>query len=183
MAYLTHNVALASGTAAAAATASISFANWYNLYSIIEVVAYGIIPATNSTSLLMRTSTDGTTYDSAASNYAWALGFVNTGANTAGTGYGQGGASAGDTSITLSGTLSNTASVGTTTVRVVIYNPGSAANYSSIETKTLGGNVTAAGPAYLYGTSQRLAAQVTKGIQFLMSSGNITLNYRIIGYP
>lgn len=181
MAYLTHNVALASGSFAATATASVNFANWYNLYSIIEVLVYGIIPATNSTSLLMRTSADGTTFDSAASNYAWVMGFLNTNA-TASLGAGQGAFSTGDTSITICGTLANTASVGTSSARIVIYNPSNASNYSSIESRVMGGNVTATGPAYLYGTSQRLAAQVTKGVQLLMSSGNITCTYRVFGY-
>lgn len=163
---------IASGNVSAATSCDINFAPLFNLYAILEIYIYNIIPATNATNLLMRVSTDGTTFDAGASNYSWELGFA------AGTTAGAA-SSAGDTSMEIAASLDNTAGVGSSG-KVVLFNPGSATFQPSIKGELVPISGGATGATYFSG--RRLTAQVTKGVRFIMSSGNVSMSYRVIGY-
>jgi hypothetical protein len=164
---------LASGTIASAAVNSISLTSFFN-YGVIVIKFFNIVTITNNVNILCRVSIDGTTYDSGANNYAWVAGYFNS-ANATGAV-----SSTGDTSIELVTGAGNTAGY-QMCIELTIYNPSSTTFFPTLKTETVG---TTSGPGYtrISGVGQRLTAQVTKGIQLLTSSGNISCSYRVIGY-
>jgi len=158
---------LASGSASAAATLDINMSAYYNLYDVIQVTLYNILPSTNAVDLYVRVSVDGTTYDSGANNYQWSFNYGSGGnGNTL------------DTGIKLGGSYgTGSSSHGT----VTIWTPGSATYNPKItchlvETDGSGNNVP------INGAGARLTAQLTKGLRFYFGSGNITANYKVTGY-
>lgn len=165
---------LASGSAAATATMDINLSNFYNLYSFIEVRFYGVIPATNNVTLQMLVSTDGTTFDNGAGNYQWDIGFTVSGT------LGSGLSSTSDTSITISTGVGNTAGQQANGV-IRLYNMSNASLRPAMTYEAAipvnGGTL-----AIVNGAGEREAAQITKAIRLLMSSGNITGTWRAYGY-
>lgn len=171
MAYLP--LTLLTGSVSAGATLDIDFSAFAANYAIVELYIYNVVPATSGSNLLMRTSTDGTTFDSAAASYKW-INFFASGSPSTGTNN-----SSSDTSIGIINALGNGTGA-STNGRITIYNPGSAALFP-LFTWHIAQTDTSGGVAIVEGTGQRLAAQATKGLRFLMSAGNVTANYRLTG--
>lgn len=173
-------ILLNSGTLSAQANLSINFATLFNLYSMIELRLISIIPATNAVDAMLRVSTDGTTFDSSASNYGYAGLFGNDAASTAGTGSVTG------TSILMNGTLNHIGNTSTKPYNCILklFNPGISTVQPSVIFEANGYTQTSDNHAFiLHGAGFRLANQVTKGLQFLFSSGNITSGiWRLYGH-
>lgn len=170
-------ILLQSSTVSSASNLSINFSSVFNLYSIIEVELISFLPVTNATNLLCRVSTNGTTFDSASANYNWTAWFnSNTTQVVAGSGS--------DTSIGLNGTgtsIGNGATNGYNCI-LKLFNPGVATFQPTIGFTGHYWNSTPI-PSVIIGTGARATAQVTKGLQFLFSSGNIAKGiYRVYGH-
>ena len=150
-----------------AATATVNFTGFSSsVYQDYQIVLDHFIPATDDSSLWMRTSTDaGSTYDSGSTNYMYA----NNGRNTAGT---TGATSNGDAKIVLTG-----AGVGNATGEFLsgiirIINPGAAARCSvlwELFYHDATGRLTA-----VVGGGIRDAAADVDAARLLFSAGNIT---------
>jgi len=171
---------VASGTAAAQATLDINFSSYFSQFSVIEIQLNSVILATDNVDMYCRLSIDGTTFDSGAGAYSWALTFGKSDASSGGDG------SNSATQIVLNGTGSHVAGSATIplNVTVKIFNPGVSTFRPMVGFSTHYYNGTTANILSAIGTGSRNTNQVTKGIRFLTSSGNITsANYRVIGYP
>lgn len=124
-----------------------------------------VAPATDSAQLIIRTSTDnGSTYDSGASDYAWAGLQVNTAGTVSGT------ADTADNEIEIGSQHGNAANEDCSGL-VYLFNPGQS-KYLTVHshmmfTNTNGGNIY----RQIYG--KRLSAADVNAIQFRFSSGNI----------
>lgn len=166
-------------SATASSSATIDFTGLSSTYDTYLVVMSEVQPATDGVILYMRTSTDnGTSYDSGASDYAWA----SLGTNDGGTGDPEG--SSGDSQISIAGDqaseeLGNAANE-TVSGNVWIYKP-SATEYCKLffdmnYTDLVDDQCSVTGQA------TRLSAGDVDAIRFLMSSGNIsTGNFRLYG--
>jgi len=158
-------VLISSSTASASAT--INFTGLTSSYSKYIVVITDLIPATDNTSLLFRTSTDGgSSYDSGATDYEHTrLASVSTasGATT--------GESTGDTSIVLSAQVGNAAGE-SFNATLTLYNPSSTVKTLAAWTASNVRQDSAA--SNTIGTGYRDSAADVDAIRFLMSSGNIT---------
>lgn len=172
-------ILLTSGTVSAAATLSIDLSSWYNKYTTIEIELINFVPATDAVDFLCRLSADGTTYDAGASNYSWSLTFGRSDATNGADGSG------GATSIGLNGTGSHVGNAAAKTYNGVIRinNPGSSSVNPSINYTAQYYNQTSSNNHLsVIGGGERLAAQLTKGIRLLYSSGNISAGiYRVWG--
>lgn len=159
-------------TASASASASISFTGLSSTYHMYIVRFNNLQPATDATTLLMRTSTDnGSTYDSGASDYKWALYQVNESGDPTGD------ADQTDSSITICGVAASSDEMGTGANEkgsgwVYIFNP-SATTYTQIFSSTT--YINEAGQLILnQATGFRASGADVDAIQFLMDSGNIS---------
>lgn len=163
-------VLITSGSTSATAAMSINFSAYYNLYRKLRIEFYNVVPATTNTNLEMRVSIDGTTYNTGATAYTY--NFV-TGSNAA--------TSLGAAFIECASGISN-ASTSEMSGYVEMTNMNQAVTFPTLF-GALQGTANAANLGYpLYFTGNLLTAQLTKGIQLLMSSGNITGNWALYGY-
>lgn len=165
---------VASGSVSSVATLDINFSAYIAQFSFIEVRLISVVPATNAATLQCRLSTDGTTF--ATTGYKWnfmySVAAANGGLDDAGTNTGF---------IQLTGSSSNT-TTNTINGTVNIFNPNSSSVFPQVNFTTSRYNDTPA-TAILTGMGLITTAQVTKGIRFLFSSGNIaSATYRVIGY-
>lgn len=169
-------VFLSTGTVSAGATIDINFATFFSSYAGFEIKFYGLTPVTTNTNLLLRVSVDGTTFDSGASNYTWSLAFSSstTGTTVAGQ------ASTGDTSMQIISNLGNYTSANTVGT-IKLFNTASSSFFPAISWDVISA-VNGAGMGAVNGGGNRTAAQVTKGVRLLASSGNITGTWRLYGY-
>jgi hypothetical protein len=166
-------VLLTSGTATSTATLDILLTP-YTDYPTVEIVFDYLVPATDSTVLYMRTSTDGgTAYDSGAAAYQFGSTIVSSNAATA----------------TLQGTstemqLINTVSADGTlglSGEVLILNRTSTTMKTKANWRLSSGK---AGGAMLssFGGGLRDSSGDVNAVRFLMSSGNISsASYRVYG--
>jgi len=160
--------------------ATVSFTDYFNgLYSKYLFYILDYYPATDFTNLYMRTSQDGSTFDSGASDY----GYVNSSSrddNTAGgtaalataafmrlNTNGIGGASAGFDDEGLSGF-------------VALYDPLDDSRYTNFYWEHAYRNSFNQSLS-VYGAGQRLEADVVKGVQFYQSSGNCSGRIVMVG--
>lgn len=125
-----------------------------------------LIPATDSVTLYMRTSTDGgSTYDTGASDYHYAIQALTVGSTV--TQF----TSSGATFLALSSTVGSAANEYGWSGRVHLVDPSVAvyttANYQGSYTNTAGSLTT------VDGAGQRISAADVDAVQFLFSSGNI----------
>lgn len=165
---------LTSGSVSAAATLPINLSSYYASYNFIEIRVYNILPATASGSLYLNVSANGTTYDNSSGNYAWTFGYANT-SPSAGVGPGV----ASDTKIILMNALNITTLPSFVSINIIT--PNTATYFPTIQWD--GTSLQASGTlARVYGSGQRLANQLTKGIQLSMSAGNISGSYSVYGY-
>lgn len=174
------SVLLTSGTLSAQANLSVNLSSWFNLFAIIELRLINILPVTNAVDALLRVSTDGTTFDSGASNYGYAGVFGSDAASPAGTG------SVTSTSIIMNGTLNHIGNTATKPYNCTIklFNPSSSAVQPNVHFQCSGYTQTSDNHLFrVDGTGFRLTNQVTKGLQFSFSSGNISSGlYRVYGW-
>jgi len=154
-------------TATASSSASVSFTGMSSLYDEYEIHMFNVKPQTDTANLLMRTSTNGgSSYDSGASDYAYAI----SDWSTAGTSVGA--ASTGATAILIANSVGNDTNENGVSGQAVLCTPASAI-YATVHFST----AFRASNGSLYignGAGQRLAAADVDAIQFLFSSGNIT---------
>jgi len=164
-------VLLSTATANSSASVNFNFTNWTNSdYFAYRLVIANAKPATNNVQAWIRTSADGTNFDSGAGAYT----YCNM-ENSVGTFL------TGDTKIPIGG--ASATSIGSSYSSsgfVDIFNPSAATNCkitssfnaacSDIYART---NTTA---------GERLSAAAVKGVQFLFSSGNIASgDFRLYG--
>lgn len=162
-------VFLTSGSVSNAATMNINYAAYYNLYRKIHIEFYNLLPATTNTNIEIRLAPDGTTFNTGA-NYMYNYVFNITATLAA----------SGANFIQIANGISN---VSTTMVSgfMDIYNSNQSTSYGTIQ-GTLQGVVSGAAQGYpIVFTGALQVAELTKGVQFLMSAGNITGNWAIYG--
>lgn len=160
----------AIATATASSDASIDF-NWSGkTYKKVMLVINGATPATNDVEAWLRTSTDGgSTYDSGASDYLWAVSKVDmTATATQATDGDQS-----DDSITMTGTAANegVSSGGGWYGNIdIIYPTETSLTIATFEARVLeAGAISVA----IRGVGYRTAGAVVDGVQFLFQSGNV----------
>ena len=166
-------------TATASNSATVEFTGLSATYPMYVVILNDVVPATDSTELRMRTSTDGgSTFDNGASDYAW---MSRTAEVDTAPSFGTSGDDAADY-IQMTG---NTDDIGSDTnesysARVYIHDPG-ATTYTRVEFKAIfstTGGLQMTGR----GIGARLSAADVDAIQFYMTSGNIESgNFRLYG--
>jgi len=157
-------------TATASSSASVAFTGLSSTYFMYIIKFNDVQPATDSTFLALRTSTDnGSSYDSGASDYSWSMNYLNqTGSEN-----GEGDAAdsyirvIGDNGTNDMGTGTNETGSGT----VYLYNP-SATKFTFVNTESFFFNQDTENTAVYVGGCRESAADVD-AIQFIMSSGNI----------
>lgn len=156
-------------TATASNSASLEFTSLSSTYQIYKFFITDLQPITDNTFLYLRTSTDnGSTWDSTSGDYAWALNRSTTSASPQ--------QSLTATAITL---ISNNNGYGVGTganefvnAEITLYNPAGT-NYTFVSFVT--SYVNASGTIGTnMGVGVRKSAADVDGIQFLMSSGNIS---------
>jgi len=157
-------------TATASSSASISFTDLSSTYFMYIIRFSDVQPATDSTFLAMRTSTNnGSSYDSGASDYVWAMNYINQ----AGSENGENDTAdswiriIGDNGINDMGTGTNEKGSGV----IYLYNP-SAAKYTFINSEAFFFNEDLENTNVYVGGFRASAADVD-AVQLLMSSGNI----------
>lgn len=174
-------ILIASGTVSAQANLSINLSTFTTFYTMIELQLISFVPVTDAVDALLRVSVDGTTFDSGAANYGYAGIFGNDGATSVGTG------STSATAITMNGTSSHVGNAVAKPYNAIIklFNPNVATIQPYVQFFANGFTQTTGTVQFVAtGSGSRLTAQVTKGLQFLFSAGNIASGtYRVIGYP
>ena len=151
--------------------ATVSFADYFNgLYSKYIFYLLDYYPATDFTNLYIRTSQDGSTFDSGASDYGYANRGMLDNNTTGGTSNaataafmrlntnGIGGASGGFSDEGLSGV-------------VVVYDPLDDSRYTNIYWEHAYRN-SFNQTLSVFGAGERQEADVVKGVQFFSSSGD-----------
>lgn len=153
-------------SATASASANISFTNLTSAYEVYEVVIHDFVPATDGSTLIMRTSSNnGVSYDSGASDYAWQGLYKNNGTATAGVVADN--ADSGILIFSSAGAAANETSSGT----VRIYKP-STATYTKVFHESANTNNNGEITCQIV-AGVRFAASAVDAIQFLMTAGNI----------
>lgn len=161
-------VPISAATASGAANVDISLTGGYEEYILL---IRKLTPATDGTVINIRTSTDGgSTFDSGAGNYSYCLGYYTTSA--------QGLRSNGDTRMAL--TYDHGSATGEEfSGELHISRPGDA-DYCQIYGK--GGFATATnGESYHVFNGRRLTAADVDTIRFYADSGNISMEYELLG--
>ena len=160
----------------ASSSATVSFTNISSTYDTYMITFNRVVPATNNVQMRIRTSTDnGSTYDSGASDYKYAiisLAADSTNYNTAST--------ASSFVLINNPTITSTATSGGLNGTLNLFNP------SSVSQKQYFWNTTHvdAGPALnmTYGSGNTAIIADVDAIQFYMSSGNIASGtFRLYG--
>jgi hypothetical protein len=173
---------LTSGTVSGAATLSIPLTS-YTSYRGIKFVLSNWVPVTDDTRLTMRFSTNGgSSYDSGASDYAFAVQGHDSGAQERNI------YNSASSSIVLIGDdtgsvgVSNTAAAGGCSVIIDLLDQTNTAVYTNAQ--WIGNYISPlARTAVQHGSGVRYATQDTDGVEFRFSSGNITSGkYAVYGY-
>lgn len=158
----------------ASSDATIEFSGLSSTYAAYKVIYTDLDPASDGVQVLMRTGTGaGPTYDSGASDYIWSFwtsyqaGSFNT-------------ADAADSEIQISDAVGT----GTSEVangEVTIYDPSSTSNHCMIT--SISTMINSSGNTFnTFGGGRRASTTAVTGIQFLLSSGNISSGeFRLYG--
>lgn len=154
-------------TATAAASATINFTGLSSTYHAYAVIISNVIPATDTQTLFMRTSTDGgASYDAGASDYGWAMTHLDTTAvNFRG--------DTADSEIELTGTDQGNAAGEHGALIVYIINPSAVQNCKIFYQNLFFTNATSLRSGY--GSGYRAATADVDAIRFLYASGNISV--------
>lgn len=158
-------VLLATKTASASAT--LDFTEFVNAtYHGYEFYFENVIPATDTAVLWMRTSTDaGSTYDSGASDYDWALNLAFSAGTTS-----SGGATA--TRIEVTGNVGAAANENGVNGMILLSGAALAA-YTTVSGALAYTNASGGTSAVSFAGRRNAASDVT-AVRFLFSTGNIT---------
>ena len=163
---------LTSGSASNAATIDIVLTN-YSAYRAIVLQLNRLIPATDSSALWMRFSTDGgSTFTSGASDYVYAYNVVTSAPANSPAGSG------GDTKIIMLDTVSANGTLGV--IGSVNINSYTSANRTHCFWQFHSGRA-GGGTHSVYGGARCDVAQDTDAVRLLMSSGNISADYALYG--
>lgn len=161
-------------TASASSSATVEFSGLSSTYAAYKVVYTDLTPASDAVNVMMRTGTGGgPTYDSGATDYVWSYysswqgGSFNT-------------VDASDSEIHISDTVGT----GTSEVangEVVIYDPSQSSKYHMVYTTSR--MINSAGNHFAtMGGGTRVSTTAVTGVQFFVSSGNIsTGEFRLYG--
>lgn len=157
--------------ATASSSATIDFTGLNSNYFLYILQFYSVAPATDGVEMWIRTSTDnGSTWDSGASDYAWANNLVDS------AGASSSGGDAADSEILAMGrtgveTIGNAANEFTSGT-IYIFNPADTIYTTFL---TMGTFAETLGNYLICRTvGQRLSAADVDGVRILMSSGNIS---------
>lgn len=165
-------------TQTASNSATINFTGISSTYDVYAIQLVKIIPATISTDLRMRTSTNnGSSYDAGGSDYYYLQSIVynNGGSATAGNTLTT------DSFIRIAYDLGNATNDTGFNGWIYLWKPSDASYFL---TTVSGSGVDSNGNAYVVsqGTGRRLAAADVDAVRFLMSSGNISSGtFRLYG--
>lgn len=160
---------LSSGSVTAAATMPVSLVSFFDKYRKLHIDFYGVQVVTTNTNLLIQVSVDGTTYNAGAGAYSYTFAVGATVTTSTGT------------SIQVASGFSNASNVQCTGY-IDISNMNQAVTFPTIHGALQG---TANGGTSIFPiifAGQLLTAQLTKGIQLLSSSGNITGSWALYGF-
>jgi hypothetical protein len=146
--------------------ATVEFTNLSSTYSRYQVVLDSIVPATDNTTLMMRVSTDnGSTWEN--TNYSWvriSAGTSSALAKSSGTT---------DTAFDINAALGNTGNE-SWSGEITVFNPGQSGEYTRLRSNQ---SMSSAAAEFIISMSTGAwvgATTAIDGIQFLMSSGNLT---------
>jgi len=162
-------VTVASGTVSNASTLDIDMSAYYNSFNIIKIYLYNLRPVSNGADIWLQLSADGSTYDNGSSNYSYIDGWHN---NTT-----SGSTSIGGDSKIVMFTGINNGSSDAIVGEITLFSPGLATLNPNIRFDMYYNQLV-----QVNGGGTRLNSQVTKGIRLLMSLGNITGSYSVVGY-
>jgi len=160
-------------TATASTSASIDFTGLTSSYFLYIIRYSNLQPATDATTLILRTSTDGgSSYDSGASDYSWSLFQANESGSESGS------ADTADSSITVLGVAGGSDEMGSGANEmgcgnIYIFNP-SAAKYSFVFCQGTYFN-EATQLITNYSGGYRISAADVDAVQLLMDAGNISI--------
>jgi hypothetical protein len=166
---------LATGSVSNAATMPVLLTG-FGGFRALKILLSGVLPATDGTNLLMRSSSNGgSSYDSGAGNYNWVLleQFSGGGSNQ--------GNSTGDTQISLTENGIGNASSEGITGWVEVIGHASASLFTKFR-HNMSFLTTAAATLPVDGGGTRLTAADVDAVEFRMASGNITGSYAVYGY-
>lgn len=159
---------LSTTTISAQATADIALTAGYKSYRF-ELL--NVIPATNATTLQMRTSTDGgSTFDAGAGAY----GFVVSGRDVAGALISSVSSSATSISLTDAGAVASTSTGMGVCGDVKIFNPAGTGNSKAVRGFLSYRSSGASGICVLDVTAERGATADVDAVRFFFSSGNLS---------
>lgn len=163
---------LADPTVASGAS-SVVFTGLSSTYSQYVIQFDGLVPGTDNTNLWIRTSSDGgSSYDSGASDYDYALFRIYATASD----LFDGASGAASVRMTASsGNAANETSDGT----IIIHRPSNT-EYTKITSDIIGHNFSAL-PIRQWSYGIRKSAAAVDAVQLLMSSGTISGTFRIYG--
>lgn len=161
---------LAKNTVTSVASVTIDFSSYYTSYDAIEILIYNISPVSNNVNLQLQVSTDGSTFISGSSAYAWGYqynGFTN---------------SSSDASIHLINGQSNGAGSSLNgVIRIFGVNNSSFFPFVTGQLAVVLNGVVPPAPVNISGFCG--TAQITKAIKLSYSGGNIaSFSYKVLGY-
>lgn len=155
-------------------SAQIDFTQISATYSVYRIEVYGVVPATDNVSFLMRTSANGgSTYDSGGTDYQYGTAYASSG------GVASAGGSTGASSIIFTTAAGNT--TGEHLNMTVTLAGLSTAVYKTVHFQ---GGLYSATPTYFgfSGAGMRVSTSAVNAVRFLMSSGNIsTGTFKLFG--
>lgn len=156
-------------TKTASASANLSFTEFNNtLYRRYEFELDSVLPATDNTTLWLRTSTNaGSSYDAGAADYSYSNTEKGSGAEVDSVD------SLGAAQIILCTSVGNAAGEQGVSGTVAVWGAGVAAR-TTVRTFIHSFDAADSSPFIVQGAGARLANQDTDAVRFLFSSGNIT---------
>jgi hypothetical protein len=168
---------LAAGTASGVAALDLALDTaGYSAFSSFEIRLSGIVPATDGSSLFLRVSDDsGSTFEADASDYAW----VRTDAALSSTPSVSPTGDGADSEIELTPGLGNAADE-LSSLTITIRDPAATQvthfNWSGLFTNTTTVRFN------IWGGGASLAAAAVTDIRLIMSAGNLTCKYTLVGF-
>lgn len=166
----------------ASGAASVDFTGLSSTYHAYAIVFNNLIPATDDTALYVRTDSDaGASFDSGASDYSWIHGGGRASAGTTYNTYNT--TDTADSQIKLStngGSVGHGSAANESASGIIYVLDPSSASYTFI-TWSLGFINAAGNITNTTGSGYRLSTTATDAVQVLMSSGNISGEFRLYG--
>lgn len=165
------NLLLASSVTSSVATLDIVLTSYVG-YQNFAITFSNFTNDTNATEFFGRVSSDGgSTYDSGASNYGWALSRVLAGSGTVVT---SANAAATEIQLTTNELIGTTVSLPGRNSLLYIFNCSNASALPKLQCDSVyTDSSTNTSTSLVMASGTRLASQITNAIRFLYSSGNI----------